>query len=106
MMRWDELEPDAKRDLLKLAANLLQAETAVGRPPRCAACYYWRQNWPLVASLKSGGNGECRRRAPQNENGFPITLADEWCGDGRMLTVDELARRLWDERRKQPKGAQ
>lgn len=49
----------------------------------CAMCAHWKS---------SGTKGECRRHAPQSivfkvESGvkyeakFPITKADDWCGD-------------------------
>jgi hypothetical protein len=50
----------------------------------CSACAFWN---PL-----EDGHGECRRHAPQTvafevddemqfETMFPVTAADDWCGD-------------------------
>lgn len=50
----------------------------------CEACAYWN-------SMEEGA-GECRRHAPQTitfevddevkfESMFPVTAADDWCGD-------------------------
>jgi hypothetical protein len=106
-MRWDELDSDAQRILLKLADDLLKAEKGLGRPARCAACYYWRA-WqrPLEDSLKSDASGECLRRAPRDDNGFPITRSDDWCGESARLTTIDLARRIWAERQKMPDGGE
>jgi hypothetical protein len=101
-MHWGELDRDTERELIQLASDLLKAESGTGRPARCAACYYWRAWQPIQDSLESGGHGECRRHAPPREIGFAITRADDWCGSGRMLTIEDLAWRIWDERRKQP----
>jgi hypothetical protein len=101
-MHWGELDRDTERELIQLASDLLKAESGTGRPPRCAACYYWRAWQTIEDSLKSGGSGECRRHAPPPEIGFAITRADDWCGDGSRLTVRDLAQRIRDERRKQP----
>jgi hypothetical protein len=105
-MQWGELTRETQDELLKLAENLLKAESGTGRPARCAACYYWRAWQPIEDSLESGGHGECRRHAPPREIGFAITGANDWCGDGLMLATEDLAWRIWDERRKQPEGAQ
>ncbi len=51
--------------------------------PACVKCRYWQ---PVTA------DGECRRRAPQAvvlnidegtkfESHFPITAAEDWCGE-------------------------
>jgi hypothetical protein len=101
-MRWNELDRDTERELLKLTNDLLKEDSVSGRPARCAACYFWRPYQSLEASLTSGGSGECRRRAPRDENGFPITRADGWCGESARLTTIDLARRIWAERQKQP----
>jgi hypothetical protein len=101
-LQWDDLTRETKNNLLRLAENLLKAELGTGRPACCAACYYWRAWQPIEDSLKSGGHGECRCRPPHRELGFPITRADDWCGESYRLTTTDLAWRIWDERRKQP----
>jgi hypothetical protein len=99
-MQWGELTRETQDELLKLAENLLKSESGAGRPARCATCYYWQAWESMEYSVTSGGSGECRRRAPQNEHGFTVTRANEWCGDGRMLTVDDLAWRIWAEQQR------
>jgi hypothetical protein len=108
-MRWNELDNDTQRILLDIADSALKSELGFGRPARCAACYYWEPlRPPLVdrrsARLVATGTGICRRRAPLDR--FPATLADEWCGDCRMLTVDDLALRIWDERQRLLEGGE
>jgi hypothetical protein len=105
-MRWCELKPDVQRELMQIADELLKSESGTGKPARCAACYYWRPHQPLERGLKSGGSGECRRRAPRDENGFPITRSNGWCGESSLLTTPDLARRIWDEQREPPGGAE
>jgi hypothetical protein len=101
-MRWNELDDEVRCNLMQLADELLKAETGLGRPARCAICYYWHAWQSMEYSVTSGGSGECRRRAPRDENGFPITRADGWCGESARLTAIDLAWRIWAERQKQP----
>ena len=54
----------------------------------CAACKHWNK-------IDSADKGECRRHAPQSlvftidsktrfESRFPVTAANDWCGDFEM----------------------
>jgi hypothetical protein len=42
---------------------------------KCATCVFWgASDW--------GGDGRCRRYAPHGEvSVWPMTAADDWCGD-------------------------
>ena len=58
-------------------------ETTQNTTKNCAACSHWKT---------SSEGGECRRHAPQTivfeidqrvsvESRFPVTSANDWCGD-------------------------
>lgn len=93
------LSPLDRERLLALAERLLREHDGATFAP-CWACVYWRNDHPLTKQKRwLPGTGQCRRYAPRpgiasDRNGWPETYSRSWCGDGRQLTVEELAQRL------------
>lgn len=58
---------------------------------KCLTCRFWAVQFPsdlTDESLKHTARGHCRYKPPQT--GWPVTLANQWCGKHETITADNI----------------